>query len=628
MLVAAMLLSLGVTAFAAYPDPKPLLVYSKSGKHISDLITVASTQIGYVELDPSTGKPLEPKSQVAGYTKYGESFDDPRGEWCAYFVSWCATKAGIPTSIVPRLGNCARTVEWYKNNSVYKPASSGYIPKPGDIIFFNWQGGSEAKHIGIVTGVNLSKKVVFTIEGNTGEGRGNQCMSKERSMTAGYIVGYGVPAYNDAANNYGSQKYPNNSSQSGSSNYAQLSVITTSATDITATNAILHGEIKNNGKFKITSAGFLFGTDKTKLQMYPVTSNTTAGTVNLELDIASKVGELTPNTTYYYRSFVRINGTDYPGPMYAVVTFNDQPQQLMLSEISTSVGLGQTNILSATPLPYGTVSKGIVWKSSDTKIATVTNEGVVKGISYGTAKLTATTNYGSVSAACNITVLIPSPEKVKATSVSENDITVSWASVKGAEGYAVYRKEDNEAELVEIAKLDSKTTSFEDTTVEAGKKYRYRVITLAKSEIYNSKPSEEASATAKLGAPAKISAAKTDNWITISWDTVEGAERYYIYRATSENGAYVNIGKAYDGKFVDRLISADCTYYYKVFADNGNTRTQSDFSPVAAITTKVICLEKKGNKFSSCEEEKPPVNGSYTPVIRPRIQGFNPEIMF
>lgn len=620
LLVAVMLCSFSFSA-SAYYDSRPN-THRNSGKHIADLIAVASGQIGYVELDPSSGQPLHPESNVAGYTKYGQSFGAPRGEWCAYFVSWCATNAGIPTSIVPRLGNCANTVEWYKKHSVYYPASSGYVPKPGDIIFFNWSGGSTAKHIGIVTGTSGNN--VYTIEGNTGPGRGNQCMSKTRSRSAGYIVGYGVPAYNDSSYNYGSNQYPNSGSQSGSVKYAQLAVITTSATEITSTNALLHGEIRNSGRFRISSAGFYFGDDKAKLKQYSVSSATTATNIKLEMDVASKVGELTPNKTYYYQSYAVITGKIYPGPMYAVITVNDQPQQLMLSDISTTVGLGQTVRITATPLPYGTQSKGLVWKSSDERIVTVNNDGFVNGISYGSAKLTATTNYGSVSADCMITVLIPTPEKVSAVTRGENNISVSWSGVKGAEGYIVYRNEDDLSEFAEIARVDAKTTSFSDTEVTPGNKYSYRIVTIAKDEQYNSELSKTVSAIARLCAPSGISAKHNDNRIDISWNAVIGAQKYYVYRSTSENGLYTNIGKTYSNKFVDRTATPGQDYYYKVFAENSNNRTRSEFSSSAMITTKVISLENTENRFCAKREDLPCDNNEVS-IVRYRTKGFTPE---
>ena len=185
----SVLIMIGLVAYAfAYDDNYPN-TYINTGNYVNDLIGVARTQIGYRELDPSTGNPVATNGP-AGYTKYGDSFGAPTGEWCAYFVSWCAREAEIPTSVMPQLGNCAAMVKWYETYSVFHTASSGYIPKAGDLVFINWEGGATAKHVGIITGVSGDR--LYTIEGNTGVGRGYECMARTRSLSASYIVGYGV----------------------------------------------------------------------------------------------------------------------------------------------------------------------------------------------------------------------------------------------------------------------------------------------------------------------------------------------------------------------------------------------------------------------------------------------------
>ena len=61
--------------------------------------------------------------------------------------------------------------------------------------------------------------------------------------------------------------------------------------------------------------------------------------------------------------------------------------------------------LSATIAPVATGSQTLSWKSSDESVATVTQDGVVKGINIGTAVITATTTDGSnLSASCTVTV--------------------------------------------------------------------------------------------------------------------------------------------------------------------------------------------------------------------------------
>ena len=50
------------------------------------------------------------------------------------------------------------------------------------------------------------------------------------------------------------------------------------------------------------------------------------------------------------------------------------------------------------------VDKDVTWSSSDDKIATVDDKGNVTGVVAGTAKITATTKNGKVSATCEVTV--------------------------------------------------------------------------------------------------------------------------------------------------------------------------------------------------------------------------------
>ncbi len=66
---------------------------------------------------------------------------------------------------------------------------------------------------------------------------------------------------------------------------------------------------------------------------------------------------------------------------------------------------GKTSQLTATVSPSDAYNNTLTWSSSDTKVATVTADGVVKGITSGTAVITCTANDGSgVSASCTVIV--------------------------------------------------------------------------------------------------------------------------------------------------------------------------------------------------------------------------------
>ena len=66
----------------------------------------------------------------------------------------------------------------------------GYIPREGDIIFFDWEVDGNVNHVGIVEKVENGK--VYTVEGNS---TNDTCRQKEYDINSKYIFGYGTPAY-------------------------------------------------------------------------------------------------------------------------------------------------------------------------------------------------------------------------------------------------------------------------------------------------------------------------------------------------------------------------------------------------------------------------------------------------
>lgn len=155
------------------------------------VLSVAQAEVGY------TG--------TGSYSKYGEWYGY-QGAWCTTFVLWCFNKAGksldvkLYGTIVPNGGNCNSMISWYQNKGRYHKRSSGYTPKKGDLIFFDWSGNGSAQHVGIVK--SISGSTVYTIEGN--------CSGKvkERKYTTSgskpynnisAILGYGSPNWSSVA---------------------------------------------------------------------------------------------------------------------------------------------------------------------------------------------------------------------------------------------------------------------------------------------------------------------------------------------------------------------------------------------------------------------------------------------
>jgi peptidoglycan hydrolase-like protein with peptidoglycan-binding domain len=119
--------------------------------------------------------------------KYPHAFGRGSEAWCADFVSWVNTQAGNPMNdpYCPSLeSKMIKAGQWKGQQN----------PKPGDLVFFDWNGDRNPDHVGIVKSVN-SNGTFTTIEGNTGTGQaGGEEGVHERTRTLGTILGFANPA--------------------------------------------------------------------------------------------------------------------------------------------------------------------------------------------------------------------------------------------------------------------------------------------------------------------------------------------------------------------------------------------------------------------------------------------------
>lgn len=122
-----------------------------------------------------------------------------RVEWCAIFVSWCADQCGyLDAGIIPKFSSCRVGIQWFKDRNAWHPRSSGYTPKAGDLIFFDWidsdtgRRDGAANHVGLV--VSCAGGKVYTVEGNSGESPG-RVREKSYSVSSLDIFGYATPQY-------------------------------------------------------------------------------------------------------------------------------------------------------------------------------------------------------------------------------------------------------------------------------------------------------------------------------------------------------------------------------------------------------------------------------------------------
>lgn len=141
-------------------------------------------------------------SQVGktGYT-YWNWYNGQEGfmEYCAAFVSWVGDQHGqIENGNIPKFSWVKVGVDFYKDKGRFK-YNKEYTPKPGDIVFFNWNSANDLiDHVGFVE--KFEDGYVYTIEGNVGGSTPSKAVAR-KVVTRKYkkdslhLYGYGIPEY-------------------------------------------------------------------------------------------------------------------------------------------------------------------------------------------------------------------------------------------------------------------------------------------------------------------------------------------------------------------------------------------------------------------------------------------------
>ena len=154
------------------------------GVWADDLLTIAQTQLGYQESTANFA--LSMHSGRNGYTRYGAWYGIPYGDWCAMFISFCMSYAGISSEDMPYDSGCAHWVETL--NQIGRFGWNGsYDPKPGDLIFYD-DGDGLSDHVGIVHWIDAYNGMIHTIEGNLYD----RVSYREVSRYDNTILGYGI----------------------------------------------------------------------------------------------------------------------------------------------------------------------------------------------------------------------------------------------------------------------------------------------------------------------------------------------------------------------------------------------------------------------------------------------------
>ena len=299
--------------------------------------------------------------------------------------------------------------------------------------------------------------------------------------------------------------------------------------------------------------------------------------------LACTITGLKLNTTYQYRvrAYRTVKGTNVYGPWTKSGT--------------DSLALKKVASLAATTSPSGTIK--LSWTGyynaagyrvimtctddptysyeKDVTASAVTISGLTLGYQY-TAEVYVFVNTSTsikLGPVATITKEITptKPTGVTAAQVSNQyAVKVKWTKVSGVDGYMVQRRLASDSTWTTLNTVADDTTAYTDKTLtksDLGETYYYRVVSYVAAPHGDAKAGSAAVSVSIVPFTTTVEVdAASSNALKVTWNAVDSASGYQVWRSTSANGTYSLVKDTTATSFTNKKLSTGTYYYYKVRA--------------------------------------------------------------
>ncbi len=359
-----------------------------------------------------------------------------------------------------------------------------------------------------------------------------------------------------------------------------------SAPEVTAANAATTGKIQLSWDAVEGVESYKIYRATSKAGSYKLISTTTKTSFT---NSSVEVGD----TYYYYVKAVDENGTESKASDKVSATCKLPRTTVMLgnSSISGKIVVSWKPIEGAVEYKvYRATSKNGTYKRITTTNGTsTTNTSTEAGKAYYYKVMAVAENEAANSAYSSVksrTCDLKRPTITLSSVYSSGKIKISWNAIDGASSYKVYRSTDKTKwSLVK----ETTSTSLTNTSAEAGTVYYYRVKALHEKSVADSAYSSVRYRTCDLARPVvTVSNDATTGKVVLSWEPIEGAVEYKVYRAASEKGEYKRIKTVTETVCMDNTGEAGKTYYYRVVAVSSKSGADSAKSLAKAGTYEYL----------------------------------------
>ena len=220
---------------------------------------------------------------------------------------------------------------------------------------------------------------------------------------------------------------------------------------------------------------------------------------------------------------------------------------------------------------------------------------------------------------------LSAPTGIKTAARDDDELTLKWNAAEGAQGYEIYRYSATYDKWIEVERTNNTFDEIDDLL--SASIYSFKIRSYAQNASGQYVYSDFSDTFKTVTAPKDVNnlriSSKSNNSVTLKWNSVKRADKYQVYKYDKTSGTWKRLITTSKTSYTVKGLSSGTSYRFKVrpYRETLGYKYYGDFEDISVKTAsnssssessgyigetraKQIALNKAGVSSSKAESIK------------------------